>query len=704
MPPMLAVLTIAFALASGTITAQAEPLPLVVYTTTVTIDTYSYASFLETRHSDVYNMDYSWLNWSAYEASGPSVLPQGYTALVVENSWLQLTFLPELGGRLYGVTLKATGEELLYQNPVIKPTHWGPSEQAWWLALGGIEWCLPVDEHGYEWAMPWDYAFSTTAEGAIVTLWDTTATDRVRARIRVYLPVDQAAFRITPRLENPTAAPVTFKFWHNAMLAPGLPNTVGPDLRFVIPIDQVTVHSRGDDYLPGPGEAMSWPIHGGKDYSRLGNWIRWLGFFARPQAAQQWVGVYDEGAQRGVARIFPHQVAAGVKGFGFGWQQAIDWHIWTDDPKGVGSAYVELHGGPSYTFWDALTLRPGEALEWTETWLPLLDLPALSLATSELAVGLQRVDGDLHVGLLVAESRNGLDLRLWQRSDCTPLWRMEGLDLSPGEAYTLRLPGFGLSPDEAVLGVLQGGTLLALTGGLVCPQPTSHVDHLNPVQTTPEFPVEWGASDPGGTLVGYDVQVRDGDAEALWTGWLTDTVAVSAVFAGEDGHTYTFRSRAHDLFGGEEAWPSDRWQDAFTTILFEPAPVLITSDKVAEPPSASPGEQVAFRIHLRNTGNLEATLQISDPLTACLELVTGPYSNYPPEPLFLSDTRTIVWEGMLAAGQTDVTIGFDALVLDMPETGLANIAWIDDGVHPILRREVRVRRGHRLYLPVILRQ
>ena len=143
--------------------------------------------------------------------SGPQPSPHDYTALVVENAWLRLTFLPELGGRLYGVTDKATGEELLYQNPVIKPTHWGPPEQGWWLAAGGIEWCLPVEEHGYEWGVPWNYSVSTTAEGATVTLWDTTADDRVRAQISVHLPADQAAFTITPRLENPTGAPVTLQ-------------------------------------------------------------------------------------------------------------------------------------------------------------------------------------------------------------------------------------------------------------------------------------------------------------------------------------------------------------------------------------------------------------------------------------------------------------------------------------------------------------
>jgi hypothetical protein len=243
------------------------------------------------------------------------------------------------------------------------------------------------------------------------------------------------------------------KFWDNAMLAPGAANTVGPELRFAVPVDQVTVHSRGDAWLPGDGQPMNWPWHGGADFSRLGNWNQWLGFFARPQAAQDWAGVYDEAAQRGVARVFPRQVAAGVKGFAFGWNQPIDWHNWTDD----GSAYVELHGGPSPTFWDSVTLAPGQALEWTETWLPLSGLPRLSQAAAGGAIGLKASADGLDLGVALARTETNVSVGLWRKADCAPLWRQDGLAFAPGQAFTHRLDGLGLSADQVVLGVLADG-------------------------------------------------------------------------------------------------------------------------------------------------------------------------------------------------------------------------------------------------------
>jgi hypothetical protein len=462
----LAAMTIALALGliPGPWQDVARPDDIAVSLATVTIDTYPYAPFVVMRHSDAYNIDYPWLDWTAYEASGPAPAPRDYVALVVENFWLRLVFLPDLGGRLYGVTIKATGEQLLYQNEVIKPTHWGPPEQGWWLAAGGIEWCLPVEEHGYEWGLPWDYAVETAPDGDItVTLWDAAAEDRVRARITVFLPADAAAFQITPRLENPTAAPLAFEFWHNAMLAPGAANTVGPELHFVVPIDQVTVHSRGDPYLPEDGQAMDWPVYAGVDYSRLGNWNRWLGFFARPQAREGWAGVYDTAARRGVVRVFPQQVAVGVKGFAFGWADPIDWRLWTDD----GSMYVELHSGPSPTFWDTITLPPGGTLEWTETWLPLQGLPALSLGTEDAVLGLAASGADLEVGVLMAQQRL-VELRLWRKADCALLWEETGLSLAPGEAYTHWLAGSGLGPEDVVLAVFDGSQVLAAKGGRPC--------------------------------------------------------------------------------------------------------------------------------------------------------------------------------------------------------------------------------------------
>ena len=250
----------------------------------ITIPTYPYADYTTPARDERFNVEYLAFDRAAYEAANPVPRDVVYRSLVVENEYLKLTFLPDVGGRLYEVIYKPTGHRETYRNPVLKPSPWGPPQQGGWLAAGGIEWCFPVEEHGYEWGVPWKMTAEGDGRSARVTLRDTDAQDRPRVQIVVRLEAGSAAFTIQPRLENPTGAPLDVKYWTNALLAPGAGNAPTADLRFVLPagVTAVTVHSRGDDSLPDYNQQMSWPVHDGIDYSRLGNWNRWLGFFRGP--------------------------------------------------------------------------------------------------------------------------------------------------------------------------------------------------------------------------------------------------------------------------------------------------------------------------------------------------------------------------------------------------------------------------------------
>jgi len=110
----------------------------------------------------------------------------------------------------------------------------------------GIEWGLPVEEHGYEWGESWAWSVVTSTAGVTVTVRDTEATNRLRAAIDLFLPADRAYLVVTPHLENPTPADLSYKYWANAMLAPGMANTVIADLRFIFNSHTMSVHSTGD--------------------------------------------------------------------------------------------------------------------------------------------------------------------------------------------------------------------------------------------------------------------------------------------------------------------------------------------------------------------------------------------------------------------------------------------------------------------------
>jgi hypothetical protein len=461
-----------------------------VSTTTTTIPTHIVEPALVQEYNPTYNMTYYRLDRGQYDPS--RIEERTYTLIVLENDYLKLTILPELGGRIYQVVFKPTGNNMFYQNPVIKPSPWGPPEMGWWLAVGGLEWGLPVEEHGYEWGTPWQYAISDLADGARVSVWDTDANDRIRAMISITLLDDQALFHVAPSIENPTDHPIDYKFWLNAMLAPGPANTPSENLRFIMPGDQATVHSTGDSRLPDAWEGMSWPIYNGVDWSRLGNWREWFGFFQRPQAAGDFQAVYDGGYDEGMVRAYNSGVVQGVKFFGFGWgDDAIPPDLYTDGD----SAYVEMHGGVAPTFAETHRLEPGRRITWSEQWYPAAGLGGLTWANAHVALYLESRPDEAQVHVTASSPRPNVRVLLLRRSDNTILFEETLAQTLPGQPYhSPWIDTPGLSSSELAVLVYSGQTLLGayqFEGELPSPTPTA-TGTITPVPTPTSTPAYSG--------------------------------------------------------------------------------------------------------------------------------------------------------------------------------------------------------------------
>ena len=116
-----------------------------IFTRSVTLSTYPFHDCLLPAQPGVAGVPYQAMNWTCMITAGLPV-SKTYTQLVLSNDYLTVTMLPELGGRVYEMIFKPTGHNELYRNPVLKPTPWGPLEQGWWLAAGGIEWGFPTEE------------------------------------------------------------------------------------------------------------------------------------------------------------------------------------------------------------------------------------------------------------------------------------------------------------------------------------------------------------------------------------------------------------------------------------------------------------------------------------------------------------------------------------------------------------------------------
>ena len=696
-------------LVEAAIVQSPNPAATSFQTTTISIPTYPYVDHLTPVYNSTYNMTYSRLNWSTYSGSGPPA-PHDYELLVLENDYLRVTLLPELGGRVYQMIFKPTGHNELYQNPVIKPTPWGPPEQGWWLAVGGIEWCLPVDEHGYKWGEPWDYQVVTSTAGVTVTLHDTSASDRIRAAVTVHLPSDRGYLAITPRIENPTGSDIDYKYWTNAMLTPGVANTVGEDLRLVFNAEEMSVHSTGDSRLPGhwpteptgPDYRFSWPIYEGINFSRLGNWHEWLGMFEYPQAAVDFVGVYDTTADEGVARVFPSSVARGSKGFGFGWSAPIDSTNWTGD----GSTYFELHGGVAPTFWDQATITYGQALEWTEYWYPVSGIGHLSAATAEAALGVREGGGHFHVGVHSTISRPAgtSTLYVWEHDDCAGLAQWELPNIDPGAPFTASVATSGRAlTNTSFIYLDDGGSVLAVINPHDCPPPTASVEPLPLWVETTVFTVTWAEQDAWTGIATYDVQTRDG-YEGTWTDWLTNTAATFGVFTGAHGHTYFFRARARDVYGNQGLADDEEWGQAFTTVLTEPAPVLVTSRKSAAPRRFSADQIVEYTILVSNTGNLTANVTLTDTPPVSTVVLTETLAATPNLTL-VYPANVIHWAGAITpSSEVCVTYALSPTTATPFGIPLTNAVEIAGSILGTFMRYETVVQAYLVWLPLVTRE
>lgn len=369
---------------------------VVIHETTITLPTYPYQQYQSKSFDGATKWPYFTFDRDRYEAANPSPENKSYRLIVLENRYLRLSILPELGGRLWQVLHKSSGNLMFYQNSVVKPSPWGPANQLGWLALGGLEWNLPVIEHGYEWGTPWLATVTQhSPEAASVTV-ETVQDERLlHASITITLHAGSASFEIEPQISNRAKRRLQFDYWQSAMLAPGPDNRPSADLHFVLPTTEMTVHSTGDETLPLAGQTMRWPLYRGRDLSRLGNWKQYIGLFESPVARGPFVGVYDRTYNAGGVRVFPALTVPGSKLFGLGWQNALRSDYFTDD----GSGYVELHAGLSPTFSEPASLDAGESITWKETWYPVHGIGDLTFANAIAAIDVEYSNSLLNVGL-----------------------------------------------------------------------------------------------------------------------------------------------------------------------------------------------------------------------------------------------------------------------------------------------------------------
>ncbi len=305
-----------------------------------------------------------------------------YKALFLENEYLKVTCLPELGGRLHSVFDKTEGEEMFHLNNVIKP---GMIAMRGAFISGGVEWNAGPQVHTVTIVSPVDALIGRNADGsAYLEISNLEKSQRTQWTVRVTLHPGKAYLDEKIRIFNPTDAISPYYFW-NCTAFPCREGT-----RFIYPMTLGTDH-HGIRFF-------SWPIHEGKDISWLKNYETYSSVFS-VDCVFDFFGAYDVDMDRGIVQVADHHELSGKKAWTWGtWDFGLVSQQNLTDNDGP---YIEVQSGPLPTQSDYGMLLPRAEVSWQEYWYPVHGLAdGFEYATKDVAIQSAREDENLKLRVL----------------------------------------------------------------------------------------------------------------------------------------------------------------------------------------------------------------------------------------------------------------------------------------------------------------
>lgn len=308
--------------------------------------------------------------------------------ITLENKYLRIELMPELGGRIYSAFDKRTGYDFFYKQHVIKPALIGLLGS--WIS-GGCEFNWPC-HHRPSTYMPVDVSIEEHTDGA-VTVWmsENEPLDRMKGMVGIYLAPGEARFDTRMKVFNRTATRHSFLWWENAAVPVNL------QYRLVFPPDvtYVQFHYRKNitSYPVAGGVYSGICMGGGVDISYHKNTHQPTSYFCA-ETEYDFFGGYDEGKRCGVIHVADYTVSVGKKMFTWAYNQlASSWERALTDTDG---AYAELMAS-SYSLNqpDFAWLMPYEGKEFSQMWYPIGDIGTPLCACREAAVSVH--EGELRL-------------------------------------------------------------------------------------------------------------------------------------------------------------------------------------------------------------------------------------------------------------------------------------------------------------------
>ena len=316
-----------------------------------------------------------------------------YHAVYIENEYIKVMILPELGGRVQMAYDKIKQRHFVYYNHVVKPALVGLTGP--WIS-GGIEFNWP-QHHRPSTFLPVDCTIEENRDGS-VTVW-------VNEQERMFHQKGMAGFTLRPGcafleikgvLYNRTDMPQTFLWWANPAVA------VNDEYQSVFPPDINAVFDHGKRAV------SSFPIATGTyykmDYSAgvaISNYknIKVPTSYMAVNSKYDFEGGYENDTKGGMLHVASHHLSPGKKQWT--WGNGDFGRAWDRNLTDEDGPYIELMAGvytenqPDFTW-----LMPYEEKHFTQYFMPYRELGIVKNATRDLVMNIDMADGKACLKLL----------------------------------------------------------------------------------------------------------------------------------------------------------------------------------------------------------------------------------------------------------------------------------------------------------------
>ena len=349
-----------------------------------------------------------------------------FKIIELENDYVQVFVMPEVGGKVWGAIEKSTGNEFIYRNEVVK--YRNISMRGPWTS-GGIEFNFGLIGHHPSTATPVDYVIQENEDGSVSCIvGNIDLPSRTQWRVKINLPKDYAGFFTEAVWYNPTPLHQSYYNWMTAA-APA-----ANDLEFFTP---------GNAYLEHSGKSNNWPINeGGKNLSKYNqNNFGPSKSYHVVGEFNDFFGGYYKNSGYGYGHWGNYEDIPGQKLWL--WSQSRSGGIWEDLLTDTDGQYIEFQSGRLFVQYlpsgdvnpiSNVSFEPNSIDIWQESWFPVKEIGGISDASQYGAIYIIRDEDSTTLNLNPFINFNGkIQILLDDKK-----YLEENVNLQPMDVYKMK--------------------------------------------------------------------------------------------------------------------------------------------------------------------------------------------------------------------------------------------------------------------------